>query len=88
MARSSYYYRPKGRVRADEPQLLARIMALCERLPGYGYRRVTKQLQREGWTINHKRVARIMAEHHLQAAMPRAFTVTSDGLALAPPEPQ
>jgi putative transposase len=62
MARSSYYYRPKGRVRADEPQLLARITTLCERMPGYGYRRVTHQLRREGWRINFKRVARIMAE--------------------------
>jgi putative transposase len=84
IARSSYYYRPKGWVRADEPQILARIRALCERLPGYGYRRVTRQLQREGWTINHKRVARIMAEHDLQAETPRAFAVTSDGLAVAP----
>jgi ribosomal protein L37E len=84
IARSSYYYRPKGRVRADEPQILARITALCERLPGYGYRRVTRQLQREGWTINHKRVARIMAEHDLQAETPRAVAVTSDGLAVAP----
>jgi putative transposase len=84
IARSSYYYRSKGRVRADEPQLLACITALCERLPGYGYRRVTRQLQREGWMINHKRVARIMAEHQLQAEIPRAFAVTSDGLAVAP----
>ena len=28
--------------------------------PGYGYRRVTAQLRREGWTINHKRVLRLM----------------------------
>jgi putative transposase len=84
MSRSSYYYRPKGRARADEPQVLARITAMCERMPGYGYRRVTKQLRREGWTINYKRVARIMAEHNLQAETPHTYTVTSDGLALAP----
>lgn len=28
--------------------------------PGYGYRRVTKTLQRDGWAINHKRVLRVM----------------------------
>ena len=84
IAGSSYYYQPKGRMRADELQILARITALCERLPGYGYRRVTRQLQREGWAINHKRVARIMAEHDLQAETPRAFAVTSDGLAVSP----
>ena len=84
LARSSYYYSPRGRRRADEPQLTTRIQAICERLPGYGYRRVTRQLRREGWTINHKRVARIMADQHLQAEVPHSFTVTSDGAALAP----
>jgi hypothetical protein len=57
MSRSSYYCRSKGRVRADEPQLIVRITALCERLPGT-VRRVTQQLQREGWTINNNWVAR------------------------------
>ena len=28
--------------------------------PGYGYRRVTAQLRREGWTVNHKRVLHLM----------------------------
>lgn len=84
LARSSYYYSPRGRRRPDEPQLIARIQAICERLPGYGYRRVTEQLRREGWTINRKRVARIMAAEDLQAEWPRPFTVTSDGAALAP----
>lgn len=28
--------------------------------PGYGYRRVTKALMREGWVVNHKRVLRVM----------------------------
>lgn len=31
--------------------------------PGYGYRRVTRALQRAGTRINHKRVRRIMREH-------------------------
>jgi transposase InsO family protein len=35
---------------------------ICLEYPRYGYRRVTKQLQREGWIINHKKVARIMRE--------------------------
>lgn len=32
---------------------------------GYGYRRVTAALQREGWSVNHKRVLRIMREESL-----------------------
>jgi transposase InsO family protein len=35
---------------------------ICLDFPRYGYRRVTKQLQREGRIINHKKVARIMRE--------------------------
>ena len=33
--------------------------------PGYGYRRVTKELYRRGWSVNHKRVLRIMREESL-----------------------
>lgn len=46
--------------------------------PGYGYRRVTKQLQRDGWTINHKRVLRIMREDLLLCQLRRRFVVTTD----------
>ena len=84
LARSSYYYSLRGRRGADEPRLTTRMQAVCERLPGNGYRRVTRQLRREGWTINHKRVARIMADQNLRAEVPRRFTVTPDGAALAP----
>jgi putative transposase len=35
---------------------------ICLDFPRYGYRRVTQQLKREGWVINHKKVHRIMRE--------------------------
>ena len=50
----------------------------CSPFPGYGYRRVTKQLQRDGWTINHKRVLRIMREDHRLCQLRRRFVVTTD----------
>lgn len=84
LARSTAYYRPKGRLRADEQELGARIEMICERFPGYGYRRVTRQLARDGILVNHKRVARIMRERGLKADPPRRFVVTSDGAAAAP----
>ncbi len=31
----------------------------------YGYRRITALLKREGWVVNHKRVARLMREDNL-----------------------
>ena len=33
----------------------------------YGYRRIAKQLRREGWIVNHKRVLRLMREDNLCA---------------------
>ncbi len=83
LARSSYYYRAR-RPMVDEAALVKRISALRERYPAYGYRRVMHQLRREGLLINHKRVARLMRLHRLQASAPRRFMATSDGAATAP----
>jgi transposase InsO family protein len=46
--------------------------------PGYGYRRVTKALQREGWEVNHKRVLRIMRRGSLLCQLRRGFKATTD----------
>jgi len=56
----TYYYKPKKR--PSDKAIIARMEQICLDFPRYGYRRVTKQLQREGWRINHKKVARIMRE--------------------------
>lgn len=85
LARSSAYYRPRGRYGAREAELATAIASVCERWPAYGYRRVTHQLRRQGWAINHKRVARIMRQLGLKADLPpRRFAVTSDGAARSP----
>lgn len=62
--RSTFYYRAKMR---DESELKAAIEQVCDAWPTYGYRRVTQQLKREGWQVNHKRVSRLMLEMGLQA---------------------
>jgi putative transposase len=76
----SWYY-----ARANEPTQQERDIALREMIeqivlafPGYGYRRVTKALQREGWTVNHKRVVRVMREESLLCQLKRRFVVTTD----------
>jgi putative transposase len=46
--------------------------------PGYGYRRVTKELQRRRWVVNHKRVLRIMREESLLCQLKRSFMPTTD----------
>jgi putative transposase len=46
--------------------------------PGYGYRRVTHELRRRGWDVNHKRVLRIMHEESLLCQLKRRFVPTTD----------
>jgi transposase InsO family protein len=54
------------RVPADEPALIARILALARRFGRYGYRRVTALLRAEGWRVNHKRVERLWRQEGLR----------------------
>jgi putative transposase len=52
-------------------------VALADR--HYGYRRIAKQLRREGWIVNHKRVLRLMREDNLLCLRQRPFIpVTTD----------
>ena len=46
--------------------------------PAYGYRRITAELQRRGFDVNHKRVLRLMREDNLLCLRRRAFVVTTD----------
>lgn len=65
------YYRALGQQASDrapgrktgeeEAALVAAMEQVVLEFPGYGYLRVTKQLQREGFRVNHKRVYRLMA---------------------------
>jgi transposase InsO family protein len=75
-ARSSYYY---GGKEGDEDRALREaIEGVLVEFPIYGYRRVTKQLRRQGWEVNHKRVARVMREAGLQGKMRRGNRRTTD----------
>ncbi len=60
LPRRTYYYKSKSK--PSDNALIKRIENICLEFPRYGYRRITQQLKREGWVINHKKVARIMRE--------------------------
>jgi putative transposase len=60
LPRRSYYY--EHQEAPSEDDLITRIGDICLEFSGYGYRRVTRQLHREGCCINHKKVYRIMRE--------------------------
>jgi putative transposase len=44
----------------------------------YGYRRVTAELQRQNWAVNHKRVLRLMRADNLLALRKRRYALTTD----------
>jgi putative transposase len=58
--------------------LCDRIAALSAKFPRYGYWRITRQLQAEGITINHKAVASLMRQAGLQVRPLRKFVRTTD----------
>jgi len=65
IARSTFYYRRKAASPGRDADVIDRIEEICLEFPGYGYRRVTKQLQNDDLSINHKRVLRLMRESDL-----------------------
>jgi len=75
LPRSSYYYQG---LPDDETDLKATIIQLAGEWPTYGYRRITKLLQRGGWVVNHKPVAHLMAELGLVGEAPRRVPHTTD----------
>jgi transposase InsO family protein len=54
------------------------IQRIALESPCYGWRRVTAELRRRGWTANHKRVWRIMREDNLLCLRRKKFVVTTD----------
>lgn len=77
--RTWYYTRPSPEaVAARDTALRDAIERVVLEFPGYGYRRVTKTLQRDGWQVNHKRVLRVMRQESLLCQLERRFVVTTD----------
>lgn len=62
----------------DTMALRAAIEGIVLAYPGYGYRRVTHQLRRDGWSVNAKRVLRVMREEALLCHGKRRFVATTD----------
>ena len=70
IARSSFYYQPKGP--SEEDLILARLIdEQYMKTPFYGSRRMTIALQKLGYSINRKRVQRLMRELGIEAIYPK-----------------
>ena len=55
----------KSAPREEETQLRDAVQRLALANRHYGYRRIGALLRREGWSVNHKRLSRIMREDNL-----------------------
>lgn len=76
VARSSYYYQTAV---TDDTKLKSEIERLCGEWPTYGYRRISKQLQRESKeVVNSKVVRRLMNELGLQVKRKARKRQTTD----------
>jgi putative transposase len=62
--RSTQRYDAKPRT--DEAALCSRLRAMVCQRPRFGYRRLTRILQREGWQVNFKRVHRLCRKEGLK----------------------
>jgi transposase InsO family protein len=74
ISRTAYYHNLKSNPPdGEETSLRDEIEKIILKFPGYGYRRVTKELRRRGYSINHKKVLRIMHQGSLLCQLKRAF---------------
>lgn len=76
--RSGYYRfvhrQPMGET-LEEMELRARIHDICLDFGFYGYRRVTAELHRRGYGVNHKRVFRLMGTDNLLCVRKRRWMI-------------
>jgi len=72
----------------DDLQLRNVIQRIALEFPCYGRPRITAELKRRGWKVNHKQVARILREDNLLCLRRKKFVVTTTdsnhGLAVYP----
>ncbi|TMD28654.1 MAG: IS3 family transposase [Chloroflexi bacterium] len=78
LSRSWYYeHLEHAEDDAEEIALRDQIEQIILEFPGYGYRRVTHALARQGEILNHKRVLRIMREESLLCHLKKRFVVAT-----------
>jgi len=79
LSRASFYrWRVPRPATPVEMDLRDQMQRVALESPAYGYRRITAELQRRGFQVNHKRVLRMMREDNLLCVRRRAFVVTTD----------
>jgi transposase InsO family protein len=79
-SRASFYRFDNETESGPDPDMDLRdsIQQIALEWPSYGWRRITAELRRLGWTVNHKRVYRLMREDNLLCVRKRKFVMTTD----------
>lgn len=80
LASSSYYYKPKIDVEGQariEAELRDHIERIQGEFSGYGYRRLGKQLRREGINVNDKRIRRVQRKYQLFPIRWQSFKIAT-----------
>ncbi len=80
VSRASFYRFNENAGSGHDPDMDLRdaIQRIALEWPSYGRRRITAELRRRGWTVNPKRVYRLMYEDNLLCVRKRKFVVTTD----------
>jgi len=79
IGKSSLYYQPKKPFSTDkEIKLLDAINNIYSDFTYYGYRRITKQLQNDGFNIGRKLVRKAMKYMGIEALYPKPKTTTAN----------
>ena len=80
VSRASYYrFEESARSGSDsDMELRDAIQRIALEWPSYGRRRITRELRRHSWTVNPKRVQRLMRKDNLLCVRKRKFVVTTD----------
>ena len=80
VSRAGFYrYDEDGAAQADrDMDLRDAIQRIALEWPSYGRPRITAELRRQGWTVNPKRVYRLLREDNLLCVRKRKFLVTTD----------
>jgi transposase InsO family protein len=73
-----YRFDPEEKQPDDDLDLRSEIQRIALEFPCYGRPRITAELKRRGWQVNHKRVGRIMREDNLLCLRRKKFVTTTD----------
>ncbi|HEY3453202.1 MAG TPA: IS3 family transposase [Bryobacteraceae bacterium] len=73
-----YRFDPENEQAEQDVDLRDAIQRIALEFPCYGRPRVTAELKRRGWQVNHKRIGRLMREDNLLCLRRRKFVVTTN----------